>query len=63
MGVPTGDVEYRKEQVEDMITKMIQPLEAIHLVDRKNGFNILRSCINVRPCYLSRVCDPPIVEV
>jgi hypothetical protein len=62
MGVPTGDIQYRKDQVEDMISKMIQPLGAIHLVDQKNSFNILRSCINARPCYLARVCDPPIVE-
>jgi hypothetical protein len=62
MGVPTGDLQYKKDQVEAMISKMIQPLAAIHLVDHKNGFNILRSCINARPCYLARVCDPPIVE-
>jgi hypothetical protein len=62
MGVPTGNIQFRKDQVEEMIAKMIQPLGAIHLVDQKNGFNILRSCINARPCYLARVCDPPIVE-
>jgi hypothetical protein len=62
MGVPTGDLQYKKDQVEAMISKMIQPLAAIHLVDHKNGFNILRSFINARPCYLARVCDPPIVE-
>jgi hypothetical protein len=62
MGVPTGNLVYKKEQVEEMVSKMIQPLEALHLVDGNNGFNILRSCINARPCYLARVCDPPIVE-
>jgi hypothetical protein len=61
--ISTGELQYKKDQVgEEMISKMIQPLAAIHLFNQKNGFNILRSCINTRPCYLARVCDPRIVE-
>jgi hypothetical protein len=62
MGAPTGTMNFRSIKVEEMISKMIQPLEAIHLISGTSAFNIIRSCINSRPCYLSRVCDPPIIN-
>jgi hypothetical protein len=63
MGAPTGTRNFKVEKVEEMIAKMIRPLDAIHLINGANAFSIIRSCINSRPCYLSRVCDPPIINV
>jgi hypothetical protein len=57
MGCPTGNEQYRLNTVKQMVADMELPLNAIDLISTGAAFNILRSCINSRPVYLSRVLE------
>jgi hypothetical protein len=57
MGCPTGNEAYRVISASKMISDMATPLVAIDQISTGAAFNILRSCINSRPVYLSRVLE------
>jgi hypothetical protein len=57
MGCPTGNEAYRVISASKMISDMATPLVAIDQISTGAAFNILRSCINSRLVYLSRVLE------
>ena len=62
LGAPIGTAEYRLNTCRTHIHNMTHSVPALQHLHPQSSYILLKSCFNVRPCYLERVCEPVQVQ-
>ena len=57
LGTPVGSVEYRRRTAQELVDKMVKALKHLGNLEPRHATHLLRTCINTRASYLSRVLD------